>query len=122
GIKPSLPLWLSPTQVRFIPVSEEHLSFLEKIEIEGVRYDIDDRNETLAKKIRTAEKEWIPYIAVVGDKEIENNILSVRIRNEENREMRLDDLAKEIKEKTKGKPFERVPLPIKLSKRPVFRG
>ena len=122
GIKPSLPLWLSPTQVRFIPVSEEHLSFLEKIEIEGVRYDIDDRNETLAKKIRTAEKEWIPYIAVVGDKEIENNILSVRIRNEENKEMRLDDLAKEIKEKIKGKPFERLPLPIKLSKRPIFRG
>ncbi len=122
GINPSLPLWLSPTQVRFIPVSEEHLSFLEKIEIEGVRYDIDDRNETLAKKIRTAEKEWIPYIAVVGDKEIENNILSVRIRNEENKEMRLDDLAKEIKEKIKGKPFERLPLPIKLSKRPIFRG
>lgn len=122
GIKPSLPLWLSPTQVRFIPVSKEHLSFLEKIEIEGVRYDIDDRNETLAKRIRAAEREWVPYIVVVGDKEIENRILSVRIRNEGNKEMSLEDLTSEIKERTKGKPFKKLPLPIKLSKRPIFRG
>ena len=122
GIKPSLPLWLSPTQVRFIPVSKEHLSFLEKIEIEGVRYDIDDRNETLAKRIRAAEKEWVPYIAVVGDKEIENKTFSVRKRNEENKEMCLEDIISEIKERTKGKPFKKLPLPIKLSKRPIFRG
>lgn len=122
GIKSSLPLWLSPTQVRFIPVSKEHLSFLEKIEIEGVRYDMDDRNETLAKRIRAAEKEWVPYIVVVGDKEIENRILSVRIRNEGNKEMSLEDLTSEIKERTKGKPFKKLPLPIKLSKRPIFRG
>lgn len=122
GTKPSLPLWLSPTQVRFIPVSKEHLSFLEKIEIEGVRYDMDDRNETLAKRIRAAEKEWVPYIVVVGDKEIENRILSVRIRNEGNKEMSLEDLTSEIKERTKGKPFKKLPLPIKLSKRPIFRG
>jgi len=122
GIKPSLPLWLSPTQVRFIPVSKEHLSFLEKIEIEGVRYDIDDRNETLAKRIRAAEKEWVPYIAVVGDKEIENKTFSVRKRNEGNKEMCLEDIISEIKERTKGKPFKKLPLPIKLSKRPIFRG
>jgi len=122
GIKPSLPLWLSPTQVRFIPVSKEHLSFLEKIEIEGVRYDMDDRNETLAKRIRAAEREWVPYIVVVGDKEIEKRVLSVRIRNEGNKEMSLEDLVSEIKERTKGKPFKKLPLPIKLSKRPIFRG
>lgn len=122
GIKPSLPLWLSPTQVRFIPVSKEHLSFLEKIEIEGVRYDIDDRNETLAKRIRAAEKEWVPYIAVVGDKEIENKTFSVRKRNVGNKEMCLEDIISEIKERTKGKPFKKLPLPIKLSKRPIFRG
>ena len=122
GIKPSLPLWLSPTQVRFIPVSKEHLSFLEKIEIEGVRYDIDDRNETLAKRIRAAEKEWVPYIAVVGDKEIENKTFSVRKRNGGNKEICLEDIISEIKERTKGKPFKKLPLPIKLSKRPIFRG
>ena len=122
GIKPSLPLWLSPTQVRFIPVSKEHLSFLEKIEIEGVRYDMDDRNETLAKRIRAAEKEWVPYIVVVGDKEIEKRVLSVRIRNRGNKEMSLEDLTSKIKERTKGKPFKKLPLPIKLSKRPIFRG
>jgi len=122
GIKPSLPLWLSPTQLRFIPVSKEHLSFLQKIKIDGVRYDIDDRNETLAKRIRAAEKEWIPYIAVVGDKEIENNTFSVRIRKGGNKEMNLDNLVDEIKRRIKGKPFKKLPLPVKLSKRPIFRG
>jgi len=122
GIKPSLPLWLSPTQIRFIPISEEHMKFLENIRIEGVRYDIDDRNETLGKRIRSAEREWIPYIVVVGDKEVKSKVLSVRIRNGENREMTLEDLVTEIKEKTKGKPFKKLPLPIKLTKRPIFRG
>lgn len=95
---------------------------MEKIEIEGVRYDIDDRNETLAKRIRAAEKEWVPYIAVVGDKEIENKTFSVRKRNGGNKEMCLEDIISEIKERTKGKPFKKLPLPIKLSKRPIFRG
>jgi len=124
GIKPSLPLWLSPTQVRFIPVSENHLEHIQDItkDIEGVRYDIDDRSETLSKKIRTAEREWVPYIVVVGDKEIKTGQYSVRVRTGENKEMALEDLLKEIKDKTEGMPFKKLSLPLYLRRRPVFRG
>lgn len=124
GIKPSLPLWLSPTQVRFIPVSENHLKYIQDItkDIEGVRYDIDDRSETLSKKIRTAEKEWVPYIVVVGDKEVKTGQYSVRVRTGENKEMALEDLLKEIKDKTEGMPFKKLSLPLYLRRRPVFRG
>ncbi len=122
GTKPSLPLWLSPTQMRFVPVSENHLDYIKELDVEGVRYDIDDRDETLGKKIRAAEKEWVPYIVVVGDKEIESNTLSVRVRNGEDREMKLNDLLEEIRKKIAGKPFKKLPLPKKLSKRPIFRG
>lgn len=124
GIKPSLPLWLSPTQVRFIPVSENHLEHVQEVThgIEGVRYDIDDRSETLGKKIRTAEREWIPYIVVVGDKEVQTGQYSVRARTGENEEMPLEDLLKRIKDKTDGMPFKKLSLPLYLSKRPVFRG
>lgn len=122
GKKPSLPLWLSPTQVRFIPVSKNHLDYIEQLDVEGVRYDIDDGDETLGKKVRTAEKEWVPYIVVVGDKEIESGTVSVRVRNGEDRKMELDDLLEEIRKKIAGKPFKNLPLPKKLSKRPIFRG
>ena len=126
GVKPSLPLWLSPTQVRFIPVSQSHLEYIEgitqNINSKGVRYDIDDRSETLGKKIRNAEKEWVPYIVVVGDKEIETGNLSVRIRNGENKSMGIEELAKEVKGKTAGKPFKNLSLPVYLSRRPIFRG
>ncbi|MEA1993014.1 MAG: threonine--tRNA ligase [Euryarchaeota archaeon] len=122
GVKPSLPLWLSPTQIRFMPISDNHMAYIEKMEIDGVRYDIDDRNETLGKRIRKAEKEWVPYIVVVGDKEIENETLSVRIRGEGNKKMKLNDLLREIEEKTGGRPFKKLPMPKKLSKRPIFRG
>ncbi len=124
GVKPSLPLWLSPTQVRFIPVSENHLEYIKSItrDIKGVRYDIDDRSETLNKKIRSAEKEWVPYIAVVGDEEVDGGHLSVRIRNRENKKMDLGELLEEIREETAEMPFKKLSLPVYLSRRPVFRG
>jgi len=124
GVKPSLPLWLSPTQVRFVPISDNHLPYIQKItqDIKGVRYDIDDRSETLSKKIRSAEKEWVPYIVVVGDEEVKTGELSVRIRNGENKKMALERLLKEIKGITDGMPFKKLSLPLYVSRRPVFRG
>lgn len=124
GVKPSLPLWLSPTQVRFTPVSDNHLPYIQEItqDIKGVRYDIDDRSETLSKKIRTAEKEWVPYIVVVGDEEVKTGELSVRIRNGENKKMALKELLKEIKGITDGMPFKKLSLPLYVSRRPIFRG
>ena len=74
GRKPSLPLWLAPTQVRIIPLTDEFLDFSKdlskKLSQKNIRVDIDDRNETIGKRIREAEKEWIRYILVIGEKEV----------------------------------------------------
>ena len=84
GKAPMLPLWLSPTQVRLIPISDKYMDKVEeiakKIEVHCIRVDIDDSSSTLQKKIREAEQEWIPYIVVVGEKEVESGNLSVRDR------------------------------------------
>ncbi|MBI5253868.1 MAG: threonine--tRNA ligase, partial [Euryarchaeota archaeon] len=127
GEKPMLPLWLSPTQVRIIPVAESHLPFCESLlsELEGrnIRVDLDDESYTLDKKIRSAEKEWVPYIVVVGDREIESKILTVRIRHEGGKQEKLtkEELVERIKKETAGKPFRKLSLPNRISRRPRFR-
>ncbi|WP_026090117.1 threonine--tRNA ligase [Candidatus Nitrosopumilus sediminis] len=123
GRKPQFPLWLSPTQVRIIPLKEEFNEFTEtladKISTHDVRVDIDDRNESIGKRIREAEKEWIRYILVIGDKEANSQNLSIRDRQTGDvREISFDDFIKEIDEQTKGKPFTGLNLPKHLSKRP----
>jgi threonyl-tRNA synthetase len=127
GVKPMLPVWLSPTQVRLIPVAEEHLGYceelLKELESREIRVDLDDESYTLQKKIRNAELEWVPYIVVVGSREVESGELSVRVRSEGGRQVKLtmEALVERIKEETRGKPFRRLPLPSKLSLRPKFR-
>ncbi|MEM2342344.1 MAG: threonine--tRNA ligase [Candidatus Bathyarchaeia archaeon] len=130
GGTPMLPLWLSPTQVRVIPVNENFYSVAEKLaeEIAGqrIRVDWDDRPLTMQKKIREAEMEWIPYIIVVGKEEVSTGMLAVRDRRLKGehkiRRMRLMDLINEIKEETKDKPFKPLTLPMALSRRPRFYG
>jgi len=123
GRKPQYPLWLSPTQVRIIPLTEEFNDFCEtltnKISANNIRVDIDDRNESIGKRIREAEKEWIRYILVIGEKEVNSTNLSVRDRKTGDvRELPFDDFLNEINEQTKGKPFTGLNLPKYLSKRP----
>lgn len=125
GRKPSLPLWLSPTQLRVLPLSDEFLQFAEEVAErlteEKIRADVDDRNLSVSKKIREAEVEWIPRILVVGGKEKDSGVYSVRIRESaEQRQMNLTELIKEIKEKTYGFPWRPLPVPRLLSKRPRF--
>ncbi|ANF23095.1 threonine--tRNA ligase [Thermococcus piezophilus] len=126
GVKPMFPLWLSPIQVRVIPVSEEVLDYAlyvaGKLEGARIRVDVDDTNDRLNKKIRKAEKEWIPYVIVVGRNEKEQNTVTVRRRSGGQAEMQLEDLIKEIKSQTEGFPYKPRPLPLILSKRPKFRG
>jgi len=121
---PILPLWLAPTQIRIIPVSNDrHLDFAVKLagEFKNIRIDIDDNDETIGKRIRNAEEEWVPYILVVGDKEINSKNLMVRVRETGKQEQYTKDrLIKEISDKTNGKPFKQLPLPRLLSKRPRF--
>ncbi|HEY8140455.1 MAG TPA: threonine--tRNA ligase [Nitrososphaera sp.] len=123
GGTPSLPLWLSHTQVRIAPVGREHLPFCEKLladlEAGQIRADIDDRDETVGKKIRESETEWVRYTIVVGDKEINSGKLVVRDRVEgKQREMALQELIDEVKAQTKDKPFLPLNLPKYLSTRP----
>jgi threonyl-tRNA synthetase len=123
GKVPILPLWLSPTQIRFIPISNNYLDhcikLMNAIKEEEIRVDLDDRDETLSKKIREAEKEWIPFIVVIGEKEIANNILNVRIRKDKSRkEMRLEELIDIIKDEVRCKPYMPLNMPYLLSKRP----
>jgi threonyl-tRNA synthetase len=128
GELPMLPLWLSPTQVRLIPISD---GFTEKVEEIAkkmtaccIRVDIDDRSATLQKRIRDAEREWVPYVIVVGQRELESGVLAVRDREMHGKvqNMKLDDLVPKMAGKLKGKPFKPLPLPLYLSKRPQFYG
>ncbi len=123
GRKPQFPLWLAPTQVRIIPLKEEFNAFTEtltdKISANDIRVDIDDRNESIGKRIREAEKEWIQYILVIGDKEANSQNLSIRDRQTGDvRDLSFDDFINEIKDQTKGKPFTSLNQPKYLSKRP----
>jgi threonyl-tRNA synthetase len=90
--------------------------------------DVDDREETVSKKIREAGREWIPYVAVVGDKEVEQQTLSVTIRAESSTKkqktevMVVSELKKLIEAGLKDKPFRSLPLSSKLSERAKFTG
>ncbi len=130
GKAPMLPLWLSPEQVRVIPVSDKHLTFAKKIasEIESnqIRVGVDDRNESIGKKVFEAKTKWIPYIIVVGDTEVKASKLPVVIRKESSLkvdkkvEMSIKELISDIKNKTKGLPFRPMYMPRLVSKRLVF--
>jgi threonyl-tRNA synthetase len=128
GKAPMLPLWLSPTQVRLVPISDKYLDKVEEIaqavEAHSIRVDIDDSANTLQKKIREAEQEWIPYIVVIGEKEVESGKLSVRDREVKGTQQTLtvEELLTKITAKTAGKPYKPLPLPRNLSKRPTFCG
>jgi len=123
GKKPQIPLWLAPAQIRLIPVSENHHEFCTSIlsQVTQVRVDIDDRNETLSSRIRDAERAWIPFICIIGDKEIESGTLSVRCRDTGQETMSLQELVTRVTDETQGMPFRPLALPVLLSKRPKFR-
>ncbi|MFC1614739.1 threonine--tRNA ligase, partial [Gemmatimonadota bacterium] len=123
GTKASFPLWLAPTQVRLVPVSEQFNEYCEKlIPAIGCRTDIDDRDLTVGRKIREAEREWVPYVAVVGERELNSETLSVRTRDGNQQAMKAAELTETIQNQTQGKPFKPLNVPNHLSARPVFTG
>lgn len=83
----AFPVWLAPEQVRMIPISEAHREYARKVAAEldeaGIRVTVDDRNEKMGYKIRQAQLEKVPYMLVVGAKEMEDGTVSVRARKEE---------------------------------------
>jgi threonyl-tRNA synthetase len=120
---------LSPIQVRILTISEDQNSYAEQILEElnnaGYRTDFDDRDETLGKKIRRAEIDWIPYTIIIGDKEQENKTISIRKRliNQEFKSkkrtskqinnIKLEDLLNMLGEETSNYPKYKLPKPFR---------
>lgn len=108
--KGALPLWLAPTQAKILPIADAQVKYAKKIEKEykkaGIRIEVDDRNEKIGYKIREAQLQKIPYMLVVGDKEIEANAVAVRSRKEGdlgqvNKEEFLERMKEEINNKVR---------------------
>ena len=103
----AFPLWLSPVQVKIVPIGENEIeyakSFASLLAENDIRYEIDESNESLGKKIRNAKMEKVPYVAVIGKKEVESKRVTLEGRTEKF-DLSLDEtiskLAKEIKEKS----------------------
>lgn len=124
GGKGTLPVWLNPEQVRLMTVSDSHLekakSMMARLQENGVRVGLDDRSETVGKKVRDAKQDWVAFAIVIGDKEMQADSLKVYDR-EANKdvEMTLDSLIDLIGKKTAGYPKRPMYFPAELSKRIV---
>ena len=137
-IVPGFKTWLSPIQVRILTVSDQQNEYAEKIleflNREGYRVDFDDREETLGKKIRQAEIDWIPYIIILGKNEVENENISIRKRligksfgpkkstAEQVNNIQLEEFLEILDKDTKGFPKYKLPIPFrKYSMKVSFR-
>ncbi len=106
-----LPLWLSPVQAVVIPISDVHLPYArevkEKLEKEGLRVEIDERNERMNKKIRDAELQKVPYMLIVGDREMENKTVSLRTKKKGNMgNLTIEEFINRAKDIIKNKSLE----------------
>lgn len=99
------PLWLSPVQAKILPISEKHASYAKEIKNKlansRVRVELDESNETLGKKIRNTKMQKIPYIIVIGDKEVEENLITIESREGVSEKKTLESFISKIKIKTK---------------------
>jgi len=84
----AFPVWLSPVQATIVPIADRHVGYAHEIESvfrnDGIRVRVDDRSERMNLKIREAELEKVPYMLVVGDKEMASSSVSLRLRSGEN--------------------------------------
>ena len=99
----AFPTWLAPTQVKILPIADRHQPYaremMQKLLDAGVRCELDDRSEKVGFKIRSAQMEKIPYMILVGDKDIEANTISVRSRkNGDEGATTIDEFVSRIKE------------------------
>ena len=104
----AFPIWLSPVQVVVIPISDKQLTYAqkisEKLKEESLRVELDDRNETTSAKIRDAEMQKVPYMLVIGEKEVKAKNISLRARIDGDLgQMKLDKFLKKIKEEIEKK-------------------
>ena len=107
----AFPVWLSPVQVKVLPITERNLKYAKiitkKLKNEKIRVELNDRNETLSAKIRDAQLEKIPYMLVVGEKEEKKKAVAVRLRSEEDLgQMSLNKFIRLVKEKIESKALD----------------
>lgn len=102
------PVWLSPVQVKLLPVSDKYVDYAKEVEAllkeKGIRVEVDVRGEKLGYKIREAQLDKVPYMVILGEKEKNNQSVSVRSRDEEKQdlgEMRIEDFLKLLSDKSK---------------------
>jgi len=89
----------------------------------NIRTDVDDRNETLPKKISDSEREWVPFVIVFGKKELDNKILPLRDRlTQKIQNLNIEQLIKVLGEKQDKMPWKPLPVNLLISKRPIFFG
>ena len=105
------PLWFAPEQVSIIPISEKHNDYAKKVYDEfksaKLRVSLDDRNKSMQSRIRDAEKMKLPYIVIIGDKEVETETISIRTRKTKDQGlMKIQEFIDTLKEeiRTKGHP------------------
>lgn len=120
---PRLDPWAAPTQVRLIPVAAPHADFCldvaESLRAKGIRADIDDRDESVGKRVASAETSWVPYYGVVGDRELEDGIVEMTVRGRsEDEPVAVDDLASLLTDDVAGHAHETSMLPASLADRP----
>ncbi|MCX8161487.1 MAG: threonine--tRNA ligase [Candidatus Bathyarchaeota archaeon] len=130
GRLPMLPVWLSPEQIRLIPVSQKHVEFCleiaSKLESSSIRVGVDDRDLTVSRRVMEAKASWIPYIIVVGDREMETGMLPVIVREESTIdrdvivEIKIEDLIGRVRSEFRGMPYRPLYVPKELSKRVRF--
>jgi threonyl-tRNA synthetase len=82
----AFPTWLAPVQVELMPIADRHLDYINEVKkvlaAKGIRCEVDERNEKIGYKIREAQMKKVPYMLIAGDKDIENNVVSVRSRKD----------------------------------------
>lgn len=104
--KGAFPVWLSPVQVKILPISDAHLEYAESVKEElakqGIRVEVDSRNEKIGYKIREAQLQKTPYMLIVGEKEIEEKAVGVRSRAEGDiGQMKVQDFIEKLQEEIK---------------------
>ncbi|WP_435364759.1 His/Gly/Thr/Pro-type tRNA ligase C-terminal domain-containing protein [Haloarchaeobius sp. DYHT-AS-18] len=124
--RPQLPTWLAPTQVRFVPVESEHLdhceSLAEAVAAAGIRVDVDDRtDDTVGRRLAAATTDWVPYVAVVGDREVDGDQLKVQVRATGSEvTLTVTELVEAVQAAVGDTPRSRWSLPRRCSQQPRF--
>src|SRR3990172_6610943 len=128
GRKGVLPLWLNPEQVGLLRVREKHLSRAQEVATilrrSNIRCGIDDRNESVPKKVREAKQDWVGYVIVIGDKETAASAIQTTYKvyardSDQDRDLPIGDIIRETGERGRGMPYRPLYFPAELSKRPV---